>query len=122
MHNLNLTDVHSSFVGQCKLTLIKNLDSLINARSINDVLRARLVGHRSELIIFLVEVTERIDISCVILVLVQVPRIDEAIPTSGDESGVVIKPFDASNTTIVSLVLQIGIVFTSVELINVNLV
>ena len=63
-----------------------------------------------------------LSLSWLILVCVESPHEDAAIPTSWYEVGVIIKPLDASNLSYVSFVVELWWAFSGVELVNTDIV
>ena len=82
MHQLDLGDVCSSFIGEGKVTILNSLNGFINTSCINDALGVRLVGNTSKLEVLDRELRLWVDILWILLVSVKLPREDIAVPTT----------------------------------------
>mmetsp|Transcript_4420 Transcript_4420/g.6465 ORF Transcript_4420/g.6465 Transcript_4420/m.6465 type:complete len:341 (+) Transcript_4420:1506-2528(+) len=120
VEQLDLRDVHASLVSHDQLASIDRLNSLVDTCGIYDRLGLGLISYTGELEVLDHEGMLGVNILRIILVSVELPDEHVTVPTSGNEAGVVILPVEAPHRAQMSFVDHVLGVFTSIELIDIN--
>lgn len=132
MHLYYLRNVNASIIAReylLELVFLTNyfLDCLIRSHCKDSILSVLLTWYTWKVNVFKFEFVNWIAIlllplSRLVLISVEPPHEDAAVPTSWDKVGVIIKPLDASNLSNVSFVVELWRAFSCVELIDADIV
>ena len=123
---LDLRDIDTSFVVQHELSIYDGLDRLINTSSVNDalwvwlIINLWMISNTWKLEILDGETESWVHVLGVIFISIKIPSEDVTIPTTWNETRVIIEPLEASDWTKMCFVDHILSVLTCVEFVHIN--
>ena len=122
MHELDLRYVYTGLIGECTLAIFDCSNGFVNTCGIDNTSWLWFVSNWGELEVFEAEWILWVLIFWIILIQKEFPGVYITIPTSRNESPVIIEPLDASNRSMMCLVYHFLSVLTGVELVDIDVI